>query len=838
MKNGKRNTQTIAGAVPRSLGLVAAALLLMGLSVDARAEVLFSASATATDLLADPSVQFPDDTPALDGEWLDFNNPSANRIQMNWPLLPAEPRGTLYFTVAVDYIALTGDNDIKFSIGDGSHAQGMLRADNSGGSHWWVDATHTSTTVSHTIAQFGSYNQGPVEPFGFVVTADPGSASQLSDVCEGEYYYAGPISLPQNPIDTSGPLSMIVSADSNHFSPFKIRALHVTIEDTPPSFVDYDGDGVADYCDFEAEQVDPYEPGDGIPDDGDPDSSLDMSFGLPDTNVGSGVGETAIWEHVASQDGIDLDLHAEVIAADFDPTFSLRLDLGVDDDFYVGGPLGASGSVTVRYTLVEHGTDTPVAANVAWTLYDIDSSYRRVEGFATSDASSYLLDAATEIDDDDTLAPLVVFEQTSSASDDPFDRPEASVGLTFDDASTWDITYSISGDYSAVFHNGNGSTVDTSGFAETVLSVVALDTDGDGVPDDEDVCPGGDDTVDTDGDGTADFCDACPVDPFNDSDGDGLCDSEDPCELDADNDIDGDGLCADVDFCPNDPDNDFDYDGICADEDICPFDEFNDADGDGVCGNDDVCPGGDDNADADGDGTADFCDVCPLDAANDADGDGICGDVDVCPLDFDNDWDGDGVCGDVDACPYDALDDEDADGMCGDVDPCPVDWENDADGDGICESDDNCPTVANTNQSNVDGDEFGDACEPDNDNDGVIDDDDNCPLDVNADQADFDGDGIGDVCDLDTDGDGIIDVDDVCLGTAVGEPVLDNGCSVDQECVCEAAWKNHGAYTSCVAHASEDLLDAGLITQDEKDLMCSEAGQSDCGHKPNNGRNK
>ena len=362
-------------------------------------------------------------------------------------------------------------------------------------------------------------------------------------------------------------------------------------------------------------------------------------------------------------------------------------------------------------------------------------------------------------------------------------------------------------------------------------SYLEQDTDGDGVPDDQDVCPGGDDAVDTDGDGTADYCDACPVDPFNDSDGDGLCDSDDPCELDYDNDLDGDGLCADVDPCPNDPDDDFDGDGICADEDVCPLDELNDADGDGICGNDDVCPGGDDNADADGDGTADFCDVCPDDAANDADADGICGDVDVCPLDFDNDFDGDGVCGDVDECPYDALDDEDGDGMCADVDPCPVDWENDADGDGICESDDNCPTVANTNQSNVDGDEYGDACEPDNDDDGVIDDEDNCPLDVNADQVDFDGDGYGDVCDDDTDGDGVIDGGDVCLGTTPGAPVLEDGCSWDQECACEASWKNHGAYVSCVAHATGDMVDLGVMTEAEKGAIQSEAGASDCGHK-------
>jgi acetyltransferase-like isoleucine patch superfamily enzyme len=45
----------------------------------------------------------------------------------------------------------------------------------------------------------------------------------------------------------------------------------------------------------------------------------------------------------------------------------------------------------------------------------------------------------------------------------------------------------------------------------------------------------------------------------------------------------------------------------------------------------DICPGGDDNQNADGDSLPDFCDVCPLDAENDVDGDGICGDIDNCP---------------------------------------------------------------------------------------------------------------------------------------------------------------------------------------------------------------
>jgi hypothetical protein len=73
----------------------------------------------------------------------------------------------------------------------------------------------------------------------------------------------------------------------------------------------------------------------------------------------------------------------------------------------------------------------------------------------------------------------------------------------------------------------------------------------------------------------------------------------------------------------------------------------------------------------------------------------------------------------------------------------------DTDEDGVVDAQDNCPEVANANQANTDGDEFGDACDPDfvdADQDGVQDVEDNCPAVANPDQADADGDGIGDAC--------------------------------------------------------------------------------------------
>ena len=63
-----------------------------------------------------------------------------------------------------------------------------------------------------------------------------------------------------------------------------------------------------------------------------------------------------------------------------------------------------------------------------------------------------------------------------------------------------------------------GITADDVCATATVTFTVNFgDSDGDGVPDNVDVCPGGDDTADNDGDGVPDFCDA-------DDDNDGIAD--------------------------------------------------------------------------------------------------------------------------------------------------------------------------------------------------------------------------------------------------------------------------------------------------------------------------
>jgi cysteine-rich repeat protein len=229
-----------------------------------------------------------------------------------------------------------------------------------------------------------------------------------------------------------------------------------------------------------------------------------------------------------------------------------------------------------------------------------------------------------------------------------------------------------------------------------------------------------------------------------------------------------------------------------------------------------------------GDGDLDPAEEC--DDGNNTDGDGCdaaCNIEDAC-----TDSDGDGVCDDEDFCDgNDASGDDDLDGVCNDIDLCPTDPLNDEDGDGFCAGDDNCPSDDNPDQTDTDGDGAGDVCDDDDDNDGVPDSSDNCHYDSNPDQSDFDGDGAGDACDADVDGDGVIDADDACLPTEPGAVVDGDGCSLAQLCPCDNGWRNHGMYVRCNAHASEDFVEDGLMTEAEKDAHMSLVGQSDCGHR-------
>ena len=83
---------------------------------------------------------------------------------------------------------------------------------------------------------------------------------------------------------------------------------------------------------------------------------------------------------------------------------------------------------------------------------------------------------------------------------------------------------------------------------------------------------------------------------------------------------------------------------------------------------------------------------------------------------------------------------------------CATDLEADRDRDGVPDAEDVCPEVADTDQTDSDGDQQGDACDSDDDNDAIPDTIDNCPLVANTAQGNADGDDEGNACDDDTSG--------------------------------------------------------------------------------------
>lgn len=183
-----------------------------------------------------------------------------------------------------------------------------------------------------------------------------------------------------------------------------------------------------------------------------------------------------------------------------------------------------------------------------------------------------------------------------------------------------------------------------------------IDSDGDGVPDEDDLCPNtpSGDAVNADG---------CPViGPLTDADGDGVADENDTC--------------------PDTPP------GATVDAQGCAASQ-RDSDGDGVNDADDQCPGTSGGAIVDAQGCA----------ANqrDSDGDGVVDSLDQCPHTFHDsivnavgcapsqmDSDGDGVSDDLDRCPGTTSEAE------VDMLGCAAD-QRDSDGDGVSDDLDECP---------------------------------------------------------------------------------------------------------------------------------------------------
>ena len=112
----------------------------------------------------------------------------------------------------------------------------------------------------------------------------------------------------------------------------------------------------------------------------------------------------------------------------------------------------------------------------------------------------------------------------------------------------------------------------------------------------------------------------------------------------------------------------------------------------------------------------------------------------------------------------------------------------DQDLDGIPDATDNCVHIPNPDQSDVDHDGAGDACDSDDDGDLILDALDNCPMSANPEQSDADLDNIGDVCDLDIDGDTIENAVDNCLIVPNPDQTDTDGDLIGDDCGLSFVW--------------------------------------------------
>ncbi|WP_437912543.1 DNRLRE domain-containing protein [Sorangium sp. So ce302] len=194
--------------------------------------------------------------------------------------------------------------------------------------------------------------------------------------------------------------------------------------------------------------------------------------------------------------------------------------------------------------------------------------------------------------------------------------------------------------------------------------------------------------------------------------------------------------------------------------------------------------------------------------------------------------------------------DADGDGFGDACDYCAGSGSYNSDSDGLCDEADNCSAAANPDQSDADGDGFGDACDYcagsgsyNSDSDGLCDEADNCAATANPDQRDADGDGVGDRCDncVDTPNPGQQDSDWNGHGNACDPCYASGDTDIDADWACDGEDNCFDAYNPDQSDADGDGFGdacdycAGPGSDDfDWDGICD--GEDNCMAAPNYGQ--
>ena len=232
----------------------------------------------------------------------------------------------------------------------------------------------------------------------------------------------------------------------------------------------------------------------------------------------------------------------------------------------------------------------------------------------------------SNVPDGSPVLPDLIFDTDWDGVGDNTDTDDDNDGLPdnyelvrgLDPLDATDANSDLDGDtYSNIIEYLFGSELNDANSTPSI-SLIGVDSDGDGIPDVADVFPlDAAEFIDTDGDGVGNHADT-------DDDNDAISDNLDGMPLDENETVDSDG------------------DGVGDNTDALPGDatETLDTDSDGIGNNADT--------DDDGDGVADISDAFPLDASESIDTD-----MDGIGNNSDTDDDGDGVADISDAFPLD-----------------------------------------------------------------------------------------------------------------------------------------------------------------------------------------
>jgi large repetitive protein len=202
-----------------------------------------------------------------------------------------------------------------------------------------------------------------------------------------------------------------------------------------------------------------------------------------------GAGSVARWSNAATVNGQLVDLKATIVSTVAGAKLQFnQIVAGTNDpSFTLTAPTGTTtgvGSAKVHWELVLAGTDTPVAADVRYTIADIDgtgvaftgATQREAIRVDTATLSSYTRTATTDVQVVNSAGAIAAFGTQNELASPPV--PISAIQLDWLNTTGWDITYELNyaGSTGAGF-NHDGSQDFNFGTTATQVSIPRLDLD-------------------------------------------------------------------------------------------------------------------------------------------------------------------------------------------------------------------------------------------------------------------------------------------------------------------------------------------------------------------------